>query len=56
MFVDKEGSLRIVYQAHKDMQHIHPRAMYIGKVDFVDENGIAIMKISQDYIVPHLVK
>lgn len=23
---------------------------------FVDENGIAIMKISQDYIVPHLVK
>ena len=56
MFVDKEGSLRIVYHAHKDMQHIHPRAMYIGKVDFVDENGIAIMKISQDYIVPHLVK
>ena len=56
MFVDKEGSLRIVYHAHKDMQHIHPRAMYIGKVDFVDENGIAVMKISQDYIVPHLVK
>lgn len=56
MFTDKEGNMRIVYHAHKDLQNIHPRAMYIGKVDFVQVDGKDKMRISKDYIVPRLVK
>ena len=40
MFKDKKGRLRIVYHAHKDKEHIHPRGMYIGKVYFEKVDGI----------------
>lgn len=56
MFKDKEGKLRIVYHAHKDKEHIHPRGMYIGSVSFQKVNGVDRMRISKDYITAELVK
>ena len=56
MFTDKEGNMRIVYHAHKDSLNIHPRAMYIGKVDFIQVDGKDKMRISKDYLIPRLIK
>ena len=56
MFKDKESKLRIVYHAHKDKEHIHPRGMYIGSVSFQKVNGVDRMRISKDYITAELVK
>lgn len=54
LFTDAEGRLRIVYHAHRDSAHIHPRAMYIGHVHFQSVNGQERMRISQEYITPRL--
>lgn len=56
MFTDKKGNMRIVYHAHKDSLNIHPRAMYIGKVDFIQVDGKDKMRISKDYLIPRLIK
>lgn len=36
LFTDKEGKLRIVFHAHNSTTAIHPRMMYIGTMEFVD--------------------
>ena len=56
MFTDKEGKLRIVFHAHKDKSNIHPRAMYIGTVNFENVNGTDRMRISKEYITPKLLQ
>lgn len=56
MFTDKDGSLRIVYHAHKDKENIHPRAMYIGRVSFNKTDGPDRMQISKEFITPTLIK
>ena len=56
MFTDKEGNLRVVFHAHADKTHVHPRAMYIGTVRFVERDGREVLTIDPDYIVPRLVK
>ena len=56
MFRDKKGRLRIVYHAHKDKEHIHPRGMYIGKVYFEKVDGIDRMRINKEYIAAELVE
>lgn len=53
-FTDKEGNLRIVFHAHHDTTHIHPRAMYISDVYFQNEDGIDKMRINSQYSVPTL--
>lgn len=53
-FTDKEGNLRIVFHAHHDTTHIHPRAMYISDVYFQNEDGIDRMRINSQYSVPTL--
>ena len=53
---DKEGKLRIVFHAHKDKSNIHPRAMYIGTVNFENVNGTDRMRISKEYITPKLLQ
>ena len=55
-FRDKKGRLRIVYHAHKDKEHIHPRGMYIGKVYFEKVDGIDRMRINKEYIAAELVE
>lgn len=55
MFKDKQGRLRIVFHAHRDKTAIHPRAMYIGTVEFLKTgNGADKMYISPDYMIPVL--
>ena len=51
-FTDKEGNLRIVFHAHADKEHIHPRAMYISTVRFENRDGKEIMTIDPDYMIP----
>lgn len=54
MFTDKEGQLRIVFHAHNSTTAIHPRHMYIGRVNFAAGNGVSVMKIDPTYITPLL--
>lgn len=56
MFIDKEGKLRIVFHAHNSTERIHPRNMFISKVNFRDEEGATIMEIDKNYITPVLIK
>lgn len=53
MFRDKEGKLRIVYHAHKDKDHIHPRKMCISEVSFTDDEN-ATMEITGNVLRPIL--
>ena len=46
-FTDKEGNMRIVFHAHDSETAIHPRRMYIGKMEF---NGNAL-KLSDEPIL-----
>lgn len=54
LFTDREGRLRIVYHAHKDTSHIHPRGMYIGEVRFDAANGADSLRIGNAYEIPVL--
>jgi len=54
MFVDKDGTLRIVFHAHNSREKIHPRHMYIGTVRFEEKEGKEIMAIDKDYFRPTL--
>ena len=54
MFTDKDGQLRIVFHAHNSKEKIHPRHMYIGTVNFEEEDGKVIMVIDKNYITPAL--
>ena len=45
MFRDRRGELRIVFHAHASQTAIHPRAMYIGSVDFTDD-PVPVMRMS----------
>ena len=36
--------------------NIHPRAMYIGTVNFENVNGTDRMRISKEYITPKLLQ
>lgn len=56
MFRDKDGNMRIVFHAHKSKDEIHPRGMYISRVDFVEKDGKEIMVIDNDYLTPVLKK
>lgn len=54
LFTDYEGRLRIVYHAHKDTSHIHPRGMYIGHVSFESFDGADSLRIGKEYDIPVL--
>lgn len=54
MFRDEEGQLRIVFHAHNNETSIHPRHMYIGTVNFIQENGQEIMTIEKEILTPKL--
>lgn len=56
LFTDKAGQLRIVFHAHRDSSHIHPRAMYIGTVRFENAGSTERMRIGSGYETPHLLK
>lgn len=54
LFTDKRGKLRIVFHAHHDSAEVYPRCMYIGTASFKKERGVDKLRISPDYLVPHL--
>ena len=54
MFTDKEGQLRIVFHAHNNNEHIHPRHMYISSVSFETTGNEEIMVIDPNYLTPLL--
>ena len=54
MFKDKSGQLCIVFHAHNSSSSIHPRYMYISKVNFVTENGVTVLRIDHNYMTPKL--
>lgn len=54
MFTDKDGQLRIVFHAHKSNTEIHPRNVYISKVNFIKFAGKNVMTIDTDYITAGL--
>ncbi len=54
LFRDKKRNLRIVFHAHHDDKNIHPRKMYIGKVEFKQEGEVDKLYISQEYLIPKL--
>ena len=54
LFRDKKENLRIVFHAHHDDKNIHPRKMYIGKVEFKQEGEVDKLYISQEYLIPKL--
>ena len=56
LFTDARGDLRIVFHAHRDSTHIHPRAMHIGRVRFEQVGGEQRLRISPDYLSPRWVK
>lgn len=56
LFTDKEGQGRIVFHAHRDSAHIHPRAMHIGWVRFDKTDGADRLQISSDYVTPCLAE
>lgn len=53
MFKDKAGKLRIVFHAHRDVNNIHPRIMYIADVSFTDDE-VSVMKIGDEIIQTQL--
>jgi len=55
IFKDKDGVMRLVFHAHRDKTRIHPRAMYITTVRFVDKNGDDILSVDRNYITPTLM-
>ena len=54
LFRDKKENLRIVFHAHHDDKNIHPRKMYVGKVEFKQEGEVDKLYISQEYLIPKL--
>lgn len=54
LFTDKQGDLRIVFHAHRDSSHIHPRAMHIGRIGFENVGGVDRLRISSGYLTPRL--
>jgi len=56
IFKDKEGNLRKVFHAHHSKSAIHPRAMYITTIGFVDKNGQMIMHIDENFITPQIIQ
>jgi len=57
LFYNEEGELFKVFHAHRDIQNIHPRKMYISKVSFKANNaGADIMEIDTEYLIPVLKK
>lgn len=55
MFEDQDGQLKIVFHAHHDKEHIHPRAMHISDVTFTEDTP-AVMEISPEILTPTLKK
>lgn len=55
-FTDLEGKLRIVFHAHKDKAHIHPRMSYIGTLQFADPKDKEHLTVAEKYIAPVLEK
>ena len=56
LFIDDNGKLRIVFHAHNSTAKIHPRQMYISKVNFITVDGKAVMEIDKNYITSMLSK
>lgn len=54
MFTDKDGNLKIAFHAHNSTEKIHPRYMYISKVNFKSNGEQEIMVIDENYITPAL--
>lgn len=54
MFKDKSGKLRIVFHAHRDADHVHPRNMFISSVRFRYKKGQYMLEIDPDYLAPVL--
>ncbi|MDS1032410.1 glycoside hydrolase family 43 protein [Porphyromonadaceae sp. NP-X] len=54
LFWDKDGNLRIVFHAHHSNNTIHPRNMYISKVNFKQVDGTDKMFIDPNYLTPVL--
>ncbi|MDR3262676.1 MAG: glycoside hydrolase family 43 protein [Tannerella sp.] len=53
IFKDKEGNLQLVFHAHKDVNSIHPREMYITPVEFrVNKDG-NVLYINPEYQTPY---
>ncbi len=50
MFVDRQGTLRIVFHAHSDTAKVSPRAMYISTVRFENKGGREVMTVGPEYI------
>ncbi|KAA6322972.1 Arabinoxylan arabinofuranohydrolase [termite gut metagenome] len=55
MFKDKAGQLKIVFHAHNNQYHLHPRSMYIADVSFTDD-PFPVMKITGKITRPELAK
>lgn len=56
LFTDKQGDLRIVFHAHRDSSHIHPRMMHIGRIEFENVGGVDRLRIPSVYITPRLAE
>jgi len=54
LFWDKDSNLRIVFHAHHSNNTIHPRNMYISKVNFKQVDGTDKMFIDPNYLTPVL--
>lgn len=55
MFNDKNGKMKIVFHAHNNQEHIHPRKMYIADVSFTDDE-VPVMQVSKEILKPVLAK
>ena len=52
-FIDRKGELRIAFHAHSSASAIHPRAMYIGTMEFTHEGHLQLT--SQPIVRPKLI-
>ena len=53
---DMDGKFRIVFHAHKDKKHVHPRMSYIGTLEFADPNDKDHLTLGRDIIVPKVTE
>ena len=55
-FTDMDGKFRIVFHAHKDKKHVHPRMSYIGTLEFADPKDKDHLTLGRDIIVPKVTE
>ena len=51
-----DGKFRIVFHAHKDKKHVHPRMSYIGTLEFADPKDKDHLTLGRDIIVPKVTE